>query len=51
MSSDVIDLFSGICVIIDESLNEETAVPNNIQKIENSLKENLIPIIKLSELP
>ncbi len=45
------ELFSGIGVVIDEKINEETRTPNGIQKIIASLKENHIPLLEYQELP
>ena len=45
------ELFSGIGVVIDEKIDEETRTPNGIQKIIASLKENHIPLLEYKELP
>lgn len=45
------ELFSGIGVVIDEKIKEETRTPNGIQKIIASLKENHIPLLEYQELP
>ena len=49
--TDIKELFSGIGVVIDEKINEETKTPNGIQKIIASLKENHIPLLEYQELP
>lgn len=49
--TDIKELFSGIGVVIDEKINEETRTPNGIQKIIASLKENHIPLLEYQELP
>lgn len=49
--TNIISLFSGIGIIIDESLNEEVEGLNRMQKIASSLKEQHIPIIPYTELP
>ena len=49
--TDIKDLFSGVGVVIDEKINEETRKPNGIQKIISSLKENHIPLLEFQELP
>lgn len=49
--TDVVQLFSGIGVIIDEAINEENASPNGIQKIIQSFESKHIPLIKYTELP
>lgn len=49
--TDIKELFSGIGVVIDEKIHEETRTPNGIQKIVASLKENHIPLLEYQELP
>ena len=49
--TDIKELFSGIGVVIDEKINEDTRTPNGIQKIISSLKENHIPLLEFRELP
>ncbi len=49
--TDIKELFSGIGVVIDDEINEDTSTPNGIQKIISSLKENYIPLLEFWELP
>ena len=49
--TDVVQLFSGVGVIIDEAINEENTSPNGIQKIIQSFENKHIPLIKYTELP
>lgn len=49
--TDVVQLFSGVGVIIDEAINEKNASPNGIQKIIESFESKRIPLIKYTELP
>ena len=49
--TDVVQLFSGVGVIIDEAINENNASPNGIQKIIQSFESKHIPLIKYAELP
>lgn len=49
--TNVINLYSGIGVVIDESVFETNNTPNRIQKIIDSLSSKNIPILKYSELP
>ena len=49
--TDVVQLFSGVGVIIDEAINEENASSNGIQKIIQSFESKHIPLIKYTELP
>ena len=49
--TDIKALFSGVGVVIDEKINEETRIPNGIQKIIKSLKDNHIPVLEYDELP
>lgn len=48
--TDIIQLFSGIGVVIDEAINNE-GQPNGIQKIVHSIKDKDIPILAYEELP
>lgn len=49
--TDIKELFSGIGVVIDDEINEDTRTPNGIQKIISSLKKNHIPLLEFGELP
>lgn len=45
------ELFSGIGVVIDESIHEKTETKNGIQKIVSSLQESNFPLLEYEELP
>lgn len=45
------ELFSGIGVVIDETIFAKEETPNSIQKIVNSLKDNHVPLLMYDELP
>ncbi len=47
----VVDLFSGIGVLIDEAIYEKGDRQNGIQKISNSLREKHIPLLEFEEIP
>lgn len=49
--TDIIQLFSGIGIVIDEAINAKGIQPNGIQKIVQSIKEKNIPILAYEELP
>lgn len=49
--TDIIELFSGVAVIIDEAINATEQTPNGIQKIVLSLESKHIPILKYEDLP
>ena len=49
--TNIIELFSGIGVIIDEAIFEEGLTLNGIQKIAQSLRDNHIPLLEYNELP
>ena len=49
--TDIKVLFSGIGVVIDETIFAKEESPNGIQKIVNSLKENHVPMLTYDELP
>ena len=49
--TNIIELFSGIGVIIDEAIFEEGSTLNGIQKIAQSLRDNHIPLLEYDELP
>ncbi|MBO6261369.1 MAG: hypothetical protein J6N95_02020 [Bacilli bacterium] len=49
--TNIIKLFSGIGVIIDDAIFEDGSSLNGIQKIAKSLKKNHIPLLEYNELP
>lgn len=49
--TDIIQLFSGIGVVIDEKIHDKENTPNGIQKIVNSIEEKNILLLKLDSLP
>lgn len=49
--TDIIQLFSGIGVIIDEAIKENGQIPNGIQKITQSLREKEIPLLEYESIP
>ncbi len=49
--TDILELFPGIAVIIDDEINRDITSLNGIQKILKSLREKSIPFISYSELP
>lgn len=49
--TDIVQLFSGICVVIDEAINANEKVPNGIQKIYQSLESKHFPILKYESIP
>lgn len=49
--TNILELFSGIGVVIDEAIFEKGDTLNGIQKISQSLKENHIPLLEYDELP
>lgn len=49
--TNILELFSGIGVVIDEAIFENGDILNGIQKISQSLKENHIPLLEYDELP
>lgn len=49
--TDIIQLFSGIGVVIDEAINAKESQPNGIQKIVQSLNDKNIPVLTYEELP
>ncbi len=49
--TDIKDLFSGIGIIVDEQISAQSEFSNGIKKIEKSLCDNHIPLIKYTELP
>lgn len=49
--TDIIQLFSGIGVVIDEAIYAKESQPNGIQKIVQSIKDKDIPVLAYEELP
>lgn len=49
--TDIIQLFSGIGVVIDEAINTKDNRPNGIQKIVQSLESKHIPLLLFEDLP
>lgn len=49
--TDIIQLFSGVGVVIDEAINSVEEKPNSIQKIVLSIKSRHIPLIMYEDLP
>lgn len=49
--TDIVKLFSGICVVIDEAIYAKEKTPNGIQKIVNSIAGKNIPILQYEDLP
>ncbi len=49
--TDIIQLFSGIGVVIDEAINTKDERPNGIQKIVQSIESKHIPLLQFEDLP
>lgn len=49
--TDIVQLFSGIGVVIDEAVNATEDSPNGIQKIIHSIESKHIPLLQLEDLP
>ena len=49
--TDIIQLFSGIGVVIDEAIHDDNQIPNGIQKIVQSIKSKHIPLLLFEDLP
>lgn len=49
--TDIVKLFSGIGVVIDEAIFENGDTPNGIQRISKSLREKHIPVLEYDGLP
>jgi len=49
--TDILELFSGVAIIIDDEINQNITSLNGIQKIVKSLKEKNVPFVSYSELP
>lgn len=48
---DIIQLFSGIGVVIDEEIHSDDKNPNGIQKIVQSIESKNVPVLKYESLP
>ena len=49
--TDIVQLFSGIGVVIDEAINIKGNRPNGIQKIVQSIESKHIPLLQFEDLP
>ena len=49
--TDIVQLFSGIGVVIDEAINTKDDRPNGIQKIVQSIESKYIPLLQFEDLP
>lgn len=49
--TDVVQLFSGIGVVIDEAIHDDNQTPNGIQKIVKSIESKHIPLLQYEDLP
>ena len=49
--TDIVQLFSGIGVVIDEAINTQDDRPNWIQKIVQSIESKHIPLLQFEDLP
>lgn len=49
--TDIVQLFSGIGVVIDEAINTIDDQPNGIQKIVRSIESKHIPLLQFEDLP
>ena len=49
--TDIVQLFSGIGVVIDEAINTKDDRPNGIQKIVQSIESKHIPLLQFEDLP
>lgn len=49
--TDIVQLFSGIGVVIDEAINATEDSPNGIQKIIHSIESKHIPLLQFEGLP
>ena len=49
--TDIVQLFSGIGVVIDEAINVKDDQPNGIQKIVQSIESKHIPLLQFEDLP
>ncbi len=49
--TDIVQLFSGIGVVIDEAIDDDNQTPNGIQKIVQSIESKHIPLLQFEDLP
>ena len=49
--TDIVQLFSGVGVVIDEAINATEDSPNGIQKIIHSIESKHIPLLQFEDLP
>lgn len=49
--TDIVQLFSGISVVIDEAIHAHENTPNRIQVIAESIKKRHIPVLEYEDLP
>ena len=49
--TDIVQLFSGIGVVIDEAIHDDNQAPNGIQKIVQSIESKHIPLLQFEDLP
>lgn len=49
--TDIVQLFSGIGVVIDEAIHDDNLTPNGIQKIVQSIESKHIPLLQFEDLP
>ena len=49
--TDIVQLFSGVGVVIDEAINAIEDSPNGIQKIIHSIESKHIPLLQFEDLP
>ena len=49
--TDIVQLFSGIGVVIDEAIHDDNQTPNGIQKIVQSIESKHIPLLQFEDLP
>jgi hypothetical protein len=49
--TDIVQLFSGIGVVIDEAIHDDNQTPNGIQRIVQSIESKHIPLLQFEDLP
>ena len=49
--TDIVQLFSGVGVVIDEAIHEQEQTPNRIQVIVKSIRSKHIPVLEYDDLP
>lgn len=49
--TDIVQLFSGIGVVIDEAIHDDNQTPNGIRKIVQSIESKHIPLLQFENLP